>query len=149
MYINGTKVLANTGYFIYEQTSKVRGTFKIIELEADLQNYNNMEKNSLSALKQMYENKNDSYVIGFPSGRMYAVPQDEFFVNEEQGDVPVYQLKDVNTGEIVEWNLYAILYEINRDRSGEWTTYDESDWQEGLSEFTEFELVSAEPIRYE
>ena len=38
--------------------------------------------------------------------------------------------------------LSEILEEINRDRSEEWTNYDETDWEEGLNEFTQYELVS-------
>lgn len=155
MYINGTKVLSNTGYAVYEQTSKVRGTFKILELEADLKKFRKISNDilptaiPLSSLEEAYMNKHDSYVVGFPSGRMYCVPQDEFFVAEEQGKVPIYQLKNTETDEIVEWNLYAILYEINRDRSADWSEYDETDWVEGLEEFTEYSLVSDEPIGYE
>ena len=38
-------------------------------------------------------------------------------------------------------SIKGILREINRDRSAEWTPYDETDWQEGLQEFTEFDLI--------
>ena len=34
----------------------------------------------------------------------------------------------------VEWTVAEILEEINRDHSGDWTDYDESDWREGLRE---------------
>ena len=44
------------------------------------------------------------------------------------------------------WTIKEILEEINRDRSDEWTDYDETDWQEGLEEFTEFELVDPTTI---
>lgn len=37
--------------------------------------------------------------------------------------------------------LEDILEEINRDRSDEWTDYDESDWREGLEQFTCWEVV--------
>ena len=43
--------------------------------------------------------------------------------------------------EVFKWTIPQILEEINRDRSAEWTDYNESDWQEGLEEFTEFELA--------
>jgi hypothetical protein len=47
------------------------------------------------------------------------------------------------TGELETFkNLKDVLKEINRDRSSGWTRYDECDWQEGLEEFTEYELVS-------
>jgi len=43
---------------------------------------------------------------------------------------------------IVTFNsIQEVLEEINRDRSEEWTDYDESDWEEGLATFTEFVLV--------
>ena len=40
--------------------------------------------------------------------------------------------------------LEDILEEINRDRSDEWTDYDESDWREGLAEFTTYEVIKDE-----
>ena len=52
-----------------------------------------------------------------------------------------FKLRNVETGEIVQWNLAEILKEINRDRSDEWVDYDEADWQEGLEVFTEYELL--------
>ena len=52
-----------------------------------------------------------------------------------------YILKNTQTGEIVEKTLNEILQNINRDRSDEWTPYDETDWEEGLETFTEFELL--------
>ena len=39
------------------------------------------------------------------------------------------------------WDVQQILDEVNSDRSEEWEDYDESDWEEGLEEFTEFETV--------
>lgn len=44
--------------------------------------------------------------------------------------------------EIQEWTLEEILDEINRDRSGEWTNYDESDWREGWNEWVEGQFYS-------
>ena len=38
-------------------------------------------------------------------------------------------------------NLYQILNEINRDRSEEWTDYDQSDYKEGLKEWTDWTLI--------
>jgi hypothetical protein len=55
--------------------------------------------------------------------------------------VKKYKLKNINTNEIVYLSLEEILNDINRDRSQNWTNYDETDWQEGLEEFTEFELM--------
>ena len=39
------------------------------------------------------------------------------------------------------FNMYEILQEINRDRSAEWTDYDQADFIEGLKEWTSYELV--------
>lgn len=51
-------------------------------------------------------------------------------------------VKDIGTGELVTFNsVNEILEEINRDRSDEWVDYDETDWKEGLEEFTEYSLV--------
>ena len=41
--------------------------------------------------------------------------------------------------EVHEWTLEEILDCINRDRSNEWTDYDESDWQEGWNEWVKHE----------
>lgn len=43
-------------------------------------------------------------------------------------------------GNIEEWNIHEVLEEINRDRSEEWTDYDESDWLEGL-DMTDYDLI--------
>jgi len=43
---------------------------------------------------------------------------------------------------LIKWvTLEEILAEINRDRSGEWTDYDETDWKEGLTEWTDWRVV--------
>ena len=56
-----------------------------------------------------------------------------------KGDI---KLKCANReyGEVVEWNIHEVLEEINRDRSDEWTDYDESDWLEGL-DMTDYDLI--------
>jgi len=41
------------------------------------------------------------------------------------------------TGEVIQWSLVEILEEINRDRSCDWTDYDETDWVEGWQEWVE------------
>jgi len=53
----------------------------------------------------------------------------------------IYTLKNTLDGSVVKWTLPEILEEINRDRSDEWSDYDEWDWKEGLDTFTEYELV--------
>ena len=53
----------------------------------------------------------------------------------------IYTLKNTLDGSVVKWTLPETLEEINRDRSDEWSDYDEWDWKEGLDTFTEYELV--------
>ena len=53
----------------------------------------------------------------------------------------VYKLLDVEDGSVYNMTLPMILEEINRDRSDEWTNYDETDWREGLAEFTTYEVI--------
>ena len=48
---------------------------------------------------------------------------------------------DHNVGKIFEWTMTQILDDINRDRSSGWTDYDETDWEEGLDEWTYYEPV--------
>ena len=45
-------------------------------------------------------------------------------------------------GSVYDMTLPMILEEINRDRSSEWQDYDETDWREGLTEFTTYEEIS-------
>ena len=47
-----------------------------------------------------------------------------------------YTLIDHECGSTYYMTLPMILEEINRDRSPEWEEYDETDWREGLAEFT-------------
>jgi hypothetical protein len=50
--------------------------------------------------------------------------------------------KDKETGEIKKFkNVKAVLKDINRDRSQDWTNYTTHDWKEGLKVFTEYEIV--------
>lgn len=51
----------------------------------------------------------------------------------------VYLLDSANK-ETICMDLCTLLEEINRDRSDEWTDYDEEDWQDGLT-FTNYELL--------
>ena len=39
-------------------------------------------------------------------------------------------------GKVFNWTMEQILDEINCDRSSDWTDYDETDWKEGLDEWT-------------
>lgn len=53
-----------------------------------------------------------------------------------------YAIMDKSNGSIYpRMRLGDILEEINRDRSEDWTDYDETDWLEGLAEFTEFVVI--------
>ena len=47
-----------------------------------------------------------------------------------------YRLLNSEDGQVVDWTIEQVLEEINRDHSSEWLDYDESDWREGLSEWT-------------
>ena len=47
------------------------------------------------------------------------------------------KVKDCSTGEILNWTLDEVLYEINRDHNDEWVDYDETDWREGWDDFVE------------
>lgn len=56
----------------------------------------------------------------------------------------VYKIRDVEDGSVYPMTLPMILEELNRDRSEEWTNYDETDWREGLAEFTTYEVIGGE-----
>lgn len=47
-----------------------------------------------------------------------------------------YYVRDEEDGKFYSMTLHEILDEINRDRSEEWIDYDESDWREGLEQWT-------------
>ena len=55
-----------------------------------------------------------------------------------------YLLKDTTYGDLVTWTVKEILDEINRDRSEEWTPYDENDWMEGLT-LTDYKILKELP----
>ena len=55
-----------------------------------------------------------------------------------------YKVINKVTGQLQIMTLEMIIEEINRDRSEEWTDYDETDWREGLEEFTDYEIVKGE-----
>ena len=56
----------------------------------------------------------------------------------------LYEIHDVEDGSIYLMTLPMILEEINRDRSEGLTNYDETDWREGLAEFTTYEVMNDE-----
>ena len=47
-------------------------------------------------------------------------------------------------GKIYHWTMKQILHEINCDRSNDWTDYNETDWQEGLDEWTWYHPITEE-----
>jgi len=55
----------------------------------------------------------------------------------------VYTLVDYKSGTECHMTLPMILNEINRDRNSQWIDYDETDWREGLEEFTTWEVKDA------
>jgi len=66
---------------------------------------------------------------------------------EEMGENmnKTYTIMDKSNGSIYpRLTLSDILEEINRDRSEEWTDYDETDWREGLEQFTPYEVMDDE-----
>ena len=52
----------------------------------------------------------------------------------------VYHLVDVECGSEYRMTLPMILEYINEGRNPEWEEYDETDWREGLAEFTTLEI---------
>ncbi len=56
----------------------------------------------------------------------------------------IYKIRDVEEGFIYMMTLPMILEELNRDRSDKWANYDETDWREGLAEFTTYEVMNDE-----
>jgi len=58
----------------------------------------------------------------------------------------LYKIRDVEDGSVYNMTLPMILEEINRDRSDEWMNYDETDWREGLAEFTTYEVIEGEVV---
>ena len=54
-----------------------------------------------------------------------------------------YTIRDIEYNTTFQMSLEEILEEINRDRSEDWQDYDETDWREGLTEWTTWEIVDA------
>lgn len=57
-------------------------------------------------------------------------------------------LKEVETESQFDWNIYDLLEEINRDRSEQWSDYDESDWEEGWFSWCEGDIYTLISIVY-
>ena len=58
--------------------------------------------------------------------------------NEEK----IYTIVDRECGSKYQMTLPMILEHLNEDRGDEWEDYDETDWREGLAEFTTMEELS-------
>tara|TARA_B100000963_G_scaffold274357_1_gene242562 strand:+ start:546 stop:716 length:171 start_codon:yes stop_codon:yes gene_type:complete len=54
----------------------------------------------------------------------------------------MHKIQCLESGETMNWSLDMILEEINRDRSEQWTPYDETDWLDGWSNWVEGEFYS-------
>ena len=57
-------------------------------------------------------------------------------------------LKEIESGEQFDWNIYDLLEEINRDRSEDWTDYNESDWEEGWFSWCEDDFYTLKSVVY-
>lgn len=55
--------------------------------------------------------------------------------------VETYTIKDIEHDTTFTMSLKAIIKEINRGRNENWIDYDETDWREGLQEFTSWEII--------
>ena len=53
-----------------------------------------------------------------------------------------YKIKDLLSEATYEWTVRDILNEINRDRSSEWSAYDETNWREGWNQWVEGEYLT-------
>jgi len=56
----------------------------------------------------------------------------------------IYKLQHTLCGEVRVLTLPEILSEINSDRGPDWQDYDETDWREGLAEFTDLKVLGVE-----
>ncbi|GIA99167.1 hypothetical protein [Vibrio cholerae] len=63
-------------------------------------------------------------------------------------EAPTIPVIDVETGETSLYTLEEVLDLINRDRSADWTDYDESDWVEGWINFVEPEGCNRIPPEF-
>ena len=83
-------------------------------------------------------NDTDNALKGF----VERIDLDEQYIIFDENDYIEPDEKDIYVREnyhIV--NMYEILNEINRDRSEEWTDYDQHDFIEGLEEWTDWTLI--------
>lgn len=117
------------------------GNFKNNQLNFDLEKIKNYDSIDISkSFEASFDYPNCLDVNG--ETYFYAEESDRDFdwrLLHEVLNKPIYKVKNLETNEIEEWPLEAILEEINRDRSGGWTDYTESDWVEGWLEWVDGE----------
>ena len=53
----------------------------------------------------------------------------------------IYTIRDYECGNVYRMTLPMILDHLNDGRNPEWEDYDETDWREGLAEFTTLEVL--------
>ncbi len=61
-------------------------------------------------------------------------------MNEFEAQTKKIKFKNTETGLIRTFTINEMIKDINRDRSEDWQDYDLTDWQEGMEQFTEWEL---------
>ena len=54
----------------------------------------------------------------------------------------IYKIRDTEDGSIYKMTLPQILEELNHDRPVNSERYDSTDWREGLSECTTYEVIT-------
>ena len=64
----------------------------------------------------------------------YIIFDENDYIDSDEQDIYIRQNYHIV-------NMYEILNEINRDRSEEWTDYDQGDFADGLSEWTDWTLI--------
>lgn len=64
----------------------------------------------------------------------YVIFDENDYIDSDEQDIYIRQNYHIV-------NMYELLNEINRDRSEEWTDYDQEDFEEGLSEWTDWTLI--------
>ena len=61
----------------------------------------------------------------------------------------IFTVKDLETNRLFTVDLQWVLNEINTDHSDAWLSYDESNWEEGWSEWVEgmtYEMIKVKRI---
>jgi len=86
-----------------------------------------------------------------PNGFLDAYDLESRMWIERLEETPrVYKVRHYETGEERNFSsTQELLNFINEDRSAEWADYDENDWEEGLQQLTDHDLVVGFNIAYE